>query len=1065
LEAAKMPKRKKAYSPIVEKQNIQSELDINSRKFEEWGIEQLQSAGTKNHLSAGIISAVKEAVAVPEKFTADMKHLKNLLITLSENSKINDNEKKIIDNYISKIDKLVELYNELNSDHPLIVDKNTSPEDVIKGLNAKYNDPRFYAMMDQYASLEYDRVKIDSISAKYEPTLIRKNSDYNEARTSGAQTRQINTLTSMPMQNLPRISMVIRALNEQITKFEAKEPDYHLVSQPIEPSIDGEKEPPKNAAIESLFALTVGCLERSGPKNTELQVKIGEKLVANQVEAQYLSKESGASAEKKQAFFLREILQLNLNTPIEKKNEARIKDLSAYLEEIAVRCYPQTFTFNSKGELSVKAGINRERYLDIYKAIGFDVMDRETLSQKINLSPARFDAKALDKLYKADHNPLWLVLKSTKPVDKHFTAQDKVKAYIELAQAYKDEKIGEKEKYLGAYNAAQAALAVAEKDPACQKLVHEAFGSKSELGQWIISKHSKEDQAKVSENLSKYSHVKYISEQSHVKKQVISPSQALLLLIDHYKKDPEKVAELKKLYLSGVRIEQGDNKRRNFEQNAEDLLKVNQYLADSYLSSYEISMDRKTISNDPTRRYFETHLAYETVKHQIDSVDKELLQKQVDLLTTALTSNDPDSEDAKVCARVLTGETHKDDSKLYKEYANYIAKIKSGELYKDLNPEQREKIILVVQSSLLGVANAQARPQDLPLNIYKTAALYSDHWKGKVAVEDQDSTANPHMGLMKNYMPIAQSDIGTSTNPAPPVKPSDQATFVGTKDAKWVEMNFAGLVHPFSNAISGTMLCQLRNLAEQHKGDENNSSGITASAEAMERYSRLFIATMLYGSGGHSLNEYTYPLQLDEVRNEFGDVEGFTEINMGTMFLEHNTVAFDAALSDAIIYNAQTLQRQRLNQDINYVGLLHDQVAIAKSIDVIVQKKEQYESEVEKMPFSKHRTAREKVDIIKPAIDEIILALNKGNVKDSFHLSNELMKKLEKDYGKTGFTGSEKKSYQLAKTVHEVLTELDTKLSVKENIGSANLRFKDQLQKLKPHEEPKEDNEHNVKLN
>ncbi|HBD7102423.1 TPA: hypothetical protein ACT96X_001646 [Legionella pneumophila] len=1066
------------YFPLQENQKIQHALDLRLAQVKEWEVEQLRTAGTKDHLSRGVISAIKEAVVVQENFSADMQHLKNILITLSGNSPITENEQKIIDKYIQKIDKLVQLYNELNDRYPLIIDKNTSPEDVIKGLNEKYMDPQFYAMMEMLASLEYDREKINSISVKYEHALIRKNIEYNQARTTlapilnpdnpirGTQTRDITSFTIMPMQNLPRISMVIRAVNEQLIKFRDTDPapDYHVNEEHVE----APKTP--NAAIENLLTLTSGCLGRSGPKNTELQKRIGEQTVANYVEALYSSRDSGASVEHKKTFFLREILNLNLNTPIEKDTDARVKDFPSYLETILVQCYPEIFALNPKEKFSIKASSNAERYINIHKAIGADIMGEEV--HEIKLNPAQFNAARLDELYKLDHNPLWLVLKSTKPIDSNFTAEDKVKAYIELAQSYKAQKIGETKKYSGAYNMAQAAFAIAQKNPECQKLVDDAFGPKSELGQWIISKHSKQDQAEVSKNLSQYSHVQYVKsvKPPSLKKPVISPSQALLILIDHYEgqraklaasrdADPEKVkavvekvAELKKLYLLGVRIGQGEANSRKFDVDQGDLKKMEQYLADPCLSSYDVSKDKKIITSDPTRRYFETHLAYETVKNQIDGISKELLQTHVTRLTEALA---PQERDAAACEEVFSNRYH-GNSKLHKEYANYIAKIKSKELYSELNDEQREKIILLVKSSLLGVANAQARGEALPINIYNTAPIYGN-WKGKEIVQDQETTANAHMGLMKNYMPIGQGDIATSTNPAPPVKPSDQATYKDDGEyAKWVEMNFAGLVHPFSNAISGTMLCQLRNLAEQKNGDRSNASGITDSASQIEKYTRVFIAAMLYGSGGHTLNEYSFPFQLEEVCAEFAGVDGFTDINLETLFFDNNDVAFNKALNETIAYNAHFLQRQRINQDIQFVGSHHDSLELAQAIDSVRRKIEKYESDVEKMLFSQHRTASKKVDIMKPAIEQIIEALKEGKVAEALEMSNRLMKRLEHEYGTKGFTGGEKKSYQIAKEIHGILSELDSKSSRKENITSVNLSFKERLQQLKAQEKPLE---------
>ncbi|KTD63746.1 hypothetical protein Lsan_1179 [Legionella santicrucis] len=1071
-----MPKKRlNNYFPNQEKQRIQGALDQKLLQIEEWGREQLKTAGKKNHLSSGVIHAVKEAVVVPERVNADMQHLKNMLITLSGNSPITDNEEKIIDKYIEKIDKLLGLYADLNEHHPLINDNNISPEEVILGLNQKYNDPQFYEMMETLASLEFDKERINSIAAKYEDALKRKNAAYNEARTiltpmsnpenpaRGTQTRDIAFLTSMPMQNLPRVSMVIRAIDDQIKKFRDTDPapDYHVEQQaPNTP----------NAAIADLFTQTAGCLERSGPKNSELQKKIGEKTVANQTEALYSSKGSGSSAEQKQAFFLREILNLNLNTPKAKSDEARVKDFPAYLEAVLVKCYPETFALNAREELLIKAGANATNYINIHNALDVPIIGE---TNKIKLNPAQFDAAMLDELYNSEQNALWLVLKSTKPIDANFTAENKVKTYIELAQAYKAQKIGDTEKYLGAYNMAQAALAIAQEHPECQELVHNAFGPKSELGQWIISKHSKQDQAKIGENLSQYAHAQYLKsvEPPTFKKQVISPSQALLLLIDHYQAqrdklaaanvDPEKVkaavekvAELKKLYLLGVRVGEGQATARKFDVNENDLKKMAHYLADPYLSSYEVSKDKKIINNDPSRRYFETHLAYETVKNQIDSMDKDLLQTHVNKLTEALGSHE---KEAETCAKVFSN-TYEGESPLHKEYANYIAKITSKELYSELNDEQREKVLLVVKSSLLGVANALVRGAELPINIYNSAPLYGN-WRGKESIKEQDKTANAHMGLMKGYMPVAQDDIATSTKSAPPVKPSDQATYKEEKGEyiKWVEMNFAGLVHPFSNSISGTMLCQLRNMAEQKNGDATKASGITDSAFEIEKYARVFIAAMLYGSGGHTLNEYSFPFQLEEVQNEFAGVDGFKNINLETLFLDNNDMALNKAINEAITYNAHFLQKQRINQDVKFVSSHHDKLELAQAIVPVVQKIEKYESDVEKMFFSQYRTASEKVDIMKPAIEQIIDVLKEGKVKDALEMSDRLMKRLEHDYGTKGFTGGEKKSYQIAKEIHEIISELDSKLlSRKENIASANLSFKERLQQFKAQERPLE---------
>ncbi|QEY52152.1 hypothetical protein [Legionella longbeachae] len=62
-----MPKKLKNYSPILENIKIQKKLDLKLILAYGWVEEQLNKAGTKDHLSAGIVNAVKEAVIVQEK--------------------------------------------------------------------------------------------------------------------------------------------------------------------------------------------------------------------------------------------------------------------------------------------------------------------------------------------------------------------------------------------------------------------------------------------------------------------------------------------------------------------------------------------------------------------------------------------------------------------------------------------------------------------------------------------------------------------------------------------------------------------------------------------------------------------------------------------------------------------------------------------------------------------------------------------------------------------------------------------------------------------------------------
>ncbi len=379
-------------------------------------------------------------------------------------------------------------------------------------------------------------------------------------------------------------------------------------------------------------------------------------------------------------------------------------------------------------------------------------------------------------------------------------------------------------------------------------------------------------------------------------KPVISPGQGLLLLMNHYKDNRAIIEQLKKLYLSG----------------AEDALQqqtIKSLLEAKILEGYQISYDSSVINDDPTRRYFETHLSYETLRKNLDHIEMATLTSHVDALIKMLLP-----EEVLTIAYILNGEARCEDTNQIKEYADYIAKIKFGKIFEEFTVEDRAKIELIVKSSFLGAKNAGCNRPTMPLkNVYGRGFF----WQGKVLIEGQETTRNQNMGLMKGHMPLALDDVARGDQAIPLLKPSDQATFekdtLCSKMTKWSKMSFDKMVHPFSNSISGTMLGQLRSIAELRN---NGTTALTESAEQMARYTQLLTSAMLFGSGGHTLNEFTAPLFLPETRDEFKTTPEFEKISLESMFLTGNEAAFDSALAHTIAYNAMVLKRQQLHAQI-----------------------------------------------------------------------------------------------------------------------------------------------------
>ena len=65
-----------------------------------------------------------------------------------------------------------------------------------------------------------------------------------------------------------------------------------------------------------------------------------------------------------------------------------------------------------------------------------------------------------------------------------------------------------------------------------------------------------------------------------------------------------------------------------------------------------------------------------------------------------------------------------------------------------------------------------------------------------------------------------------------------------------------------------------------------------------------------------SLFEFTEPLNLPAVIEEFKSTPNFSGISLKSMFLDDNIPAFNKALDETIQYNAAIIQRQKLHNDL-----------------------------------------------------------------------------------------------------------------------------------------------------
>ncbi|HKY69928.1 MAG TPA: protein kinase, partial [Gammaproteobacteria bacterium] len=419
------------------------------------------------------------------------------------------------------------------------------------------------------------------------------------------------------------------------------------------------------------------------------------------------------------------------------------------------------------------------------------------------------------------------------------------------------------------------------------------------------------------------------------KREIITPGQALLLLIAKYRSSDTVLAEkLKSLYLTGIRTK---------DENEF----VEKMIEDPVLKKYQISSDPRLIANDASRRYFETHLSLETMKTRLSQLPLPLLKAHYDSIKAQFESlggdcdqerflqtgekvlvrdyetehnlriqegKDPEDIIKGVSAKaqaqldkIFSGKYQESDDDMTKEYADLVSRIKNN---KRLSNEEKEKGLLIIKSTRLGMVlskNIQKykklgcyQGEDLPLEDIYHSNLYQEENRGRLAKDDTNRLAANHhnMGLLKGYHPLPVTDEAYSEEAYRYYKPADRSTFID--GSPWVEEGMAQKVHSYANSISGTMLVQLRTMLKLHQ----EGKLVLKNKEQFNNTLSAMMGIMVGISGGHSLLEFSAPIKIDKFQEGFSGIDGFDQIDLKTLFFENNETAFEAALAKTIDYNA-----------------------------------------------------------------------------------------------------------------------------------------------------------------
>ncbi|KTD56313.1 hypothetical protein Lsan_3001 [Legionella santicrucis] len=401
----------------------------------------------------------------------------------------------------------------------------------------------------------------------------------------------------------------------------------------------------------------------------------------------------------------------------------------------------------------------------------------------------------------------------------------------------------------------------------------------------------------------------------------ISPGQAILLVLQENKITANEKLRLEALYMTGC-------------ENDDDISFLTTIIShaaksNSYLQAVDISFEAEIIDADPSRRYFETHLAYHTTITEVEKLDLEQIQHHYTDILELIKNYDP-----------VLGDSLKDvaDGKLTSPWNN-LGKIKEAlgadvaeylqaisEAKKKFTAEEHEKIKYVMGATLLGLictrvyANkTKENPElfsGLPLNIYGKG-LYAPSYRGRKSRDGLHFFSTT--GILKSNTPAPYHNdpvryADTDKQHSFTFKPTENSQYVlGLNEKNWSDNNFAKLLQPFVNSISGTILSQLRacrQLLSDNKFQFNEIGPFS-------NYMKCLISSMLYLSGGHTFYEFTYPFKVKEIQDAYCEILGFEEqMTVKNLFYQTNSEAFSNALKSAGEYNLQIVQRALVHEEL-----------------------------------------------------------------------------------------------------------------------------------------------------
>ena len=235
----------------------------------------------------------------------------------------------------------------------------------------------------------------------------------------------------------------------------------------------------------------------------------------------------------------------------------------------------------------------------------------------------------------------------------------------------------------------------------------------------------------------------------------LSVGESLLLLIDACKKNTHinmtTIDALYKLYLEGIKT---SGERKFVAGLAEELRKHH----------FIVNFDPHAINEDPTRRYFETHLAYQIITHSAEASKKTLSIEALknhtaNLKNRLLSLPDLSDEFRNKTENILAGKTNANPplDKYQLEYAELIDKLIRNDFY-GLPADVCEKLCEIARSTILATLNTQM-DKTMPVDVYSDSIFTMGmDGRGRIVKKDHDNVRTTAKGLMKSASPLPMYD-------------------------------------------------------------------------------------------------------------------------------------------------------------------------------------------------------------------------------------------------------------------------------------------------------------------